>query len=279
MIPKVIHYVWLGGKELSDDAKKNIETWKKYNPDYEIKEWNESNFDISAINYTKEAYAAKKWGFVADYIRLWALYNYGGIYMDTDVECVKSFDEILDNNAVLCFEGKYYVSSAILLSEKGNKLFYSFLKAYENRHFIIGQENGEYVLDLFSQPAIITCDLMKFYKKHFIKNGYYKFADVTLLPQDYLSPNIWIDLNDHYKCVTPNTITIHHFNGSWKNKEERILTKWQKLIIHIRFAIAFKFTKLLGNVNFLKLEQSTYVLQDKFHKKNKQKQLRKNKGN
>lgn len=270
MIPKIIHYVWLGGNPLPEYAKKNIESWKKYNPDYQIKEWNESNFDFNLSDYAKEAYSAKKWGFVPDFMRLWILYNFGGIYLDVDVECVKSFDGILDNKAVLSFEGDYYFSSAIMLSEAGNSNLKIMLEAYNDRHFIVGKDcNGEDILDLFSMPAIITSAFMKYHKKHFIKNGLYQLDDVTILPKDYLSPNIWIDLKDHSKCITENTISIHHFEGSWKEKDPIMLTFCQKLYIKIRFIIAFQFTAILGNVNFLKLEQSTYKLVYKYNKNNK----------
>ena len=89
MIPKKIHYCWFGGNPLSEGAKKYIETWKKYCPDYEIIEWNENNFDVTQNQYCKEAYEAKKWAFVSDYARFWILYKYGGIYFDTDVEVIK----------------------------------------------------------------------------------------------------------------------------------------------------------------------------------------------
>lgn len=95
MIPKIIHYCWFGKKPISEDVKKYIETWKKYCPNYEIKQWNEDNFDINQNLYCKEAYEAEKWAFVSDYVRLKVLYEYGGIYMDTDIELCKSFDDLL----------------------------------------------------------------------------------------------------------------------------------------------------------------------------------------
>ena len=174
MIPKIIHYVWIGGNPLPEYVKNNIETWKKYNPNYEIKEWNESNFDINVFKYAVEAYNAKKWGFVGDIIRLYALYNFGGIYLDVDVECVKSFDSLLDNHAVLGFEGKYYFSNAILMSEKNNLLFKYFIDQYNNRSF---KSDDKYLwgcaVDLTSAPAIMTTAFMKFFNIHFIKNGSY----------------------------------------------------------------------------------------------------------
>ena len=99
MIPKIIHYCWFGKNPLSDLAKKCIDSWKKYCPDYEIIEWNEENFDINSNVYVKEAYDSKKWAFVTDYVRLYALDKCGGIYMDTDVELLKGIDVFLENEA------------------------------------------------------------------------------------------------------------------------------------------------------------------------------------
>lgn len=101
MIPKVIHYCWFGCKPLPEDVKRYIKTWKKYCPDYEIKEWNESNFDVKQNQYCREAYEAKKWAFVSDYVRLKVLYDYGGVYMDTDVEVCKPLDHSLGKLWVL----------------------------------------------------------------------------------------------------------------------------------------------------------------------------------
>ena len=95
MIPKIIHYCWFGGKPLPESARKYIASWRKYFPDYEIKEWNENNFDVNIISYTAEAYKARKYAFVSDFARFWILYHHGGLYFDTDVEVIGSFDDII----------------------------------------------------------------------------------------------------------------------------------------------------------------------------------------
>ena len=111
MIPKKIHYCWLGGAKKPKLAKKCIKSWKKYCPDYEIIEWNESNLDISSFPlYTRQAYEKKKWGFVPDYIRCWLVYNYGGIYLDTDVELIKNLDDLLKNPSFFGFESEKSVA-------------------------------------------------------------------------------------------------------------------------------------------------------------------------
>ena len=101
MIPKVVHYCWFGGNQLPDDAKKCIESWRKFFPEYEIKEWNECNFDVNCCDYVKEAYAAKKWAFVSDYARFWILYHEGGLYFDTDVEVIKDMSDIIAKGAFM----------------------------------------------------------------------------------------------------------------------------------------------------------------------------------
>ena len=108
MIPKVIHYCWFGGNPLPELAQKCIASWKKYCPDYEIKEWNESNFDLNCCDYVREAYEAKKWAFVSDVARLYAMVHEGGIYMDTDVEVIAPLDSLLQYHAVSGFETEHY---------------------------------------------------------------------------------------------------------------------------------------------------------------------------
>lgn len=107
MIPKVIHYCWFGGNPLPDSAKKCISSWRKYLPDFEIKVWNERNFDVKSIPYTREAYRLKKFAFVSDYARMWILYNYGGIYFDTDVEVIKPFNDIILRGNFMGFEAQH----------------------------------------------------------------------------------------------------------------------------------------------------------------------------
>ena len=136
MIPKVIHYCWFGGNPLPELAKKCIESWKKFCPDYQIIEWNESNFDLNINTYVKEAYTAEKWAFVSDVARLYALVNYGGIYMDTDVEVLKPLDDILNFKAVSGFETKERIPTGMMACEKGHPLFEEFLREYNEAHFI-----------------------------------------------------------------------------------------------------------------------------------------------
>ena len=118
MIPKIIHYCWFGGKKKPENVEQYILSWKNKCPDYEIREWNENNFDIKSNCFCKEAYEKKKWAFVSDYARLAILYKYGGIYMDTDVEVIKPFDNLLTYQAFLCFESSKMVSIGTLGAKK-----------------------------------------------------------------------------------------------------------------------------------------------------------------
>ena len=127
-IPKVIHYCWFGKGKMPVLADKCIKSWKKYCPDYEIIEWNEENFDINCCDYVREAYENRKFAFVTDYVRLYAMYTYGGIYMDTDVELLKPLDSFLQDAAFIGFENKESIATAIIGCNKENKFFKAFIQ-------------------------------------------------------------------------------------------------------------------------------------------------------
>lgn len=226
MIPKIIHYCWFGGKEMPKQFKKYIKSWKKYCPNYELKLWNESNFDVNCNQYVKEAYENKKFAFVTDYVRLYVLYNFGGIYMDTDVEVRKPLDEFLDNEAFSGFESSIYVPTGIMGSEKGNTLFKILLDYYNDRHFV--KDDG--TLDTTTNVKIITSILNERNLK--LNNMYQKLEGITLYPSDYFCP---INARTREKNITKNTYTIHWFAGSW------IPTK-----IKIKNKIIFVLTKVFG---------------------------------
>ena len=169
MIPKKIHYCWFGGNPLPEETKIYIESWKKYCPDYEIIEWNEKNFDLNCNIYIQEAYQAKKWAFITDYVRLYVMYNYGGIYMDTDVEVIKSLDPYLNNKAFSGFETFTDIPTGIMASEKGFPLFKEFLDYYKDRHFIMN--DGSY--DMTTNVVIIT----NICKKYGLKTNFHVKCD------------------------------------------------------------------------------------------------------
>ena len=209
----MIHYCWFGGNPLPEDAKKYIESWRKYCPDYEIKEWNEKNFDINSNQYVKEAYESKKWAFITDYVRLYAMVNEGGIYMDTDVEVTKSLDQFLHHAAFSGFETDVDIPTGIMACEKDFLLFKELLEDYNDRHFIV---NGQ--PDMTANVYVITQKCLEHGLK---RNNQFQVVDgFALYPKDYFCPK---DHKTGLINTTENTATIHHFAGSWVTGKER---KW-----------------------------------------------------
>lgn len=207
MIPKIIHYCWFGRGQLPPLALKCIQSWKKYCPDYEIKEWNEDNFDLDLFPYVREAYDNKKYAFVTDVVRLYALLKEGGVYMDTDVEVIKPIDQFLCHHAFSGFENQREVPTGIMASEKGGKWVAENLAYYNDRHFIL--PNGQF--DITPNVKTITRLLLQ----HGLvqNNTLQDFADlVTMYPKDFFCPKN-PDTGEIF--LTNNTCTIHHFNGSW----------------------------------------------------------------
>lgn len=207
MIPKKTHYCWFGRGEMPELALKCIESWKKYLPEYEIKEWNEDNFDLNLYPYAKEAYEARKYAFVTDIVRLYALYNEGGIYMDTDVEVLKPLDQFLHHTAFSGFETQEYVPTGIMASEKGGKWAKENLEYYEGKHFL--KSDGIY--DMTTNVILITNYMLKFGLKQ--NNTLQDFPDlITLYPKDFFCPKTSAtgDIT-----ITKNSYTIHHFLASW----------------------------------------------------------------
>lgn len=207
MIPRVIHYCWFGRGQKPESALKCIESWKQYLPDYALKEWNEDNFDISSNNYVKQAYQNRKFAFVTDYVRLYALYTEGGIYMDTDVEVIGSFDPFLHHKAFSGFETDGNVPTGMMAAEKGSVWAKELLDGYKDRSFV--KEDGS--LDTTTNTFVITRYMVD--KGLVLNNKYQDFPDLcTMYPSDYFCPK------DHrtgkIRC-TKNTVCIHHFAGSW----------------------------------------------------------------
>lgn len=226
-IPKVIHYCWFGRNPLPPLAIKCIESWKKYLPDYEIKEWNEDNFDINIIPYTKEAYSAKKYAFVSDYARFWILYNYGGIYFDTDVEVIKPMDDIISRGAFMgCENGMSDTKVANVAPglglgiEQGQDLYKEILDYYANLHFI----NKDGSLNMKTVVEYTTELLCTYGMK--ATNDIQQVAGVWIYPKEYFCP---IDYETNKCVITSNTRSIHHFAASWLSPYMHL----KKKIIHL----------------------------------------------
>jgi len=222
MIPKIIHFCWFGGKELPTLAKDCIKSWKKYCPDYKIIEWNESNFDLKSNDYCYEAYQAKKWAFITDFVRLKVLKEQGGIYMDTDVEVIKPFDdELLSRRAFSGFENSNQIPTGIMASEPGMPIIEYLLEYYDNCHFI--NENG--IANIATN--VITITRMMTEKGLQLDNSLQTIEGFTFYPIDYFCPK---DYSSGRISLTNNTYTIHHFGGSWKGKNEVRIHKIKQLI-------------------------------------------------
>lgn len=213
MIPKVIHYCWFGKGEMPELALKCIESWHKFMPDYEYKLWNENVFDVNSVPYTKEAYMAKKFAFVTDYVRLWALYTEGGVYMDTDVEILKSLDDLMHLSAFTGYEGSKSQPpvTGIMASEPHGEWVREQLDSYQDAHFI----NGDGSLDMTTNTIRIS-RIMR--DKGFVQDGTYRiYKDLHVFPTDYFCPR---QTTGEF-FLTENTYCDHHFMGTWDDNKNQ----------------------------------------------------------
>lgn len=247
MIPKIIHYVWLGKKEIPEEQQEFIKNWQKIMPDYKIMRWDEDNFDMNINNYCKQAYQKGKYAFASDYIRLWALSNYGGIYLDTDVEVLKPFDEFLNDQFVASFENKWRLATCVLASEKNGKIISEFLKSYDDKAFHVKND----VYNLQTINSSLTDFLVKRYRLHNLRNQEYRFSDCHLLEMNAFSPAYVKGNTNHNE----NTFTIHHFKGSWVDDKTKARTRF---IRFIRRTIKDFLYVILGNSLASKLIEKNY---------------------
>jgi len=223
MIPKKIHYCWFGGNELPEKDKICIESWKKFCPDYEIIRWDESNYDITKNKYMQEAYEKNKLGFVPDYARLDIIYSEGGFYLDTDVELIRSLDDLRDNKAVFGFENDKYVNLGHGFgAEQFNPVVKEIRDDYGDEVFVL--KNGE--LNLTPSPVYTTKVLANIGMN--CDNTCQFVGDSVVFPSDYFSP---LDFESGVLNKTNNTYSIHWFNMSWKEQDEiNLIHKEQETI-------------------------------------------------
>lgn len=218
MIPKIIHYCWFGGNPLPKGALKCIESWKKNLPDYKIIEWNESNFDINLNAYTKKCHENKKYAFLSDYVRLYVVEKYGGLYFDTDVEVIKSFDELLVYSAFFGFENEDYIATGLGFgAEKNNKLLQQMIKEYD----VLMNESSL----LVTCPKLNTAACKKIGFK--INGKYQVIENMLLLPVECLNP---FNNNTGVLNKTKNTYSIHWYSMSWLSKSKRIRSNITRII-------------------------------------------------
>lgn len=217
MIPKTIHYCWFGGNPKPKSMLHCIQSWKKFCPDYEIVEWNESNFDVAMNDYVGEAYRAGKWAFVSDYARLWIIYSYGGIYLDTDVEIVKPLDDLLSNEAFFGFEDDSSIATGLGFgAERGNPVVGCMLRDYEGTHFLL--PDGSY--DKTTCPIRNTNSIVHLLPNNRKANEVTVLKNATLYPPEYFCP---LSSDGKKKRMTDNTYSIHWYDASWLSENEKIV--------------------------------------------------------
>lgn len=217
MIPKIIHYCWLSGDPIPADLQHCIDSWKKYLPDYRFVLWDLNRFDINQSLWVKQAFEAKKYAFAADYIRLYAIYNYGGIYMDMDVEVVKPFGKLLESGYFFGFETKKGIEAGIFGAEAFNPYIKQCLDYYKDRTFSL--KKGKY--DMRPLPLIMYDTLTKNYD---VKNRTeisisFENNEIFVFPPDYLTAKSY---DTGVVTITTNTYTIHHFAGSWVSWSDKL---------------------------------------------------------
>lgn len=220
-IPKVIHYFWFGNNEKPQIFYKCLESWKKYCPDYEIKEWNESNFDININAYVKDAYKKKQYAFVSDYARLYVLYKYGGVYLDIDVELLKNIDNIVENNeCFMGFEDRNYINPGLITgSIKGANVLKEILNVYDN---FTSYEEGTHTI-----CTIVTNFLKENYNLKDDNKKVQKLTGITIYPFEYFCA---YDIISGKLSKTKNTYSIHHYNGAWLKPKDKIKNYIKKII-------------------------------------------------
>jgi len=247
VIPKTIHYVWFSEK-VPEKVQMYIDGWQKVMPDYKIIKWNRENFDIHSAKWVEQAIENKKFAFATDYVRLWALYNYGGIYLDSDVKVFKSFDDLLDLPYFLGREhSKGIIEMAVIGAEPKLEWVKICLDYYKDKNFVL--PSGEFSIEPI--PHIMLKILGKKYGLKRIKNiqDFDKNTkEIQILPVEFFSPK---SFDSEKFTVTPNTYSVHYFEKSWNPP-----TKWHSAISPKIKSIA---KKIIGDKNYLDLIWRMYV--------------------
>lgn len=246
MIPKIIHYIWFGPNPFPKLVKKSIESWKKYLPDYEFKLWNENTFDINISQFTKQAYENKKWAFVSDYVRIWALKEYGGIYLDTDIEVLKSFSEsILAHKAVLGTDDGGYLT-ALMMAEPYHPFFQEALAKYDQMQFI--NKDGKLQMEVNNTHLQ---DILKSYGYE-VKNDFQELKDgIIVFPDDFFHVR---SLTSGKLNLTNHSFTIHWHTITWVPRRTKIIN-----FIRIKILVPLLGIKVYTNISSKFKRGKTYV--------------------
>lgn len=212
MIPKIIHYCWFGKGEMPPIMHKCIKSWKKRCPDWEIICWDEESFDVDSTVWTKQAYEAKKFAFVADYVRIKAIAEYGGVYLDADQELIKTLDYFLQHKAFLGFLDKSLISAGVMGAEPGHPIIKQMLHYYDNRSFYTPEggfdtrPNTDWMTDILLEKGLKLDD------------SFQELENIVIYPRTYFCPT---------SCISPenaksrNTVSIHHWAMTWRSEKAK----------------------------------------------------------
>jgi mannosyltransferase OCH1-like enzyme len=219
-IPRTLHFCWFGKGEKSETIKKCMESWKKFCPDYKIMEWNEETFDINkAPVYVQEAYGSRKWAFISDYVRLWALDKFGGVYVDADIEIVKPIERFLLHEGFSGFtevkEKDFEIPAAMMGAKKGNEYVKFLLSYYSDRHFL---KDGKPDLTQANIYIITSMTLSK-YPSFKLDNSLQEIPEFVYYPYEFFTPKF--NHHHHVPIITNNTYCIHYHNESWMSPSEK----------------------------------------------------------
>lgn len=212
MIPKIIHYCWFGNNPIPKKEQKCIESWKKFFPDFEIKKWDESNFDYSSCKFSRQAYESRNFAFVSDYARAKILYEEGGLYFDTDVEIIKSFSEMIKGNGFMGFERRHFLGTAVIASEKKNPLIKKLLDYYQTNDFITKDgfvdniANVSILTDIFREQGLTLGG------KRQTVSGFEIFDREVFYPKK---------INEDEFRISEETLAVHKCSNSWMTDREK----------------------------------------------------------
>lgn len=216
MIPKVIHYCWFGHNKKPSYVRKCIETWHQYCPDYTFKEWNEDNYDLSSSPFVKEAYDAKKWAFVTDYVRLDVIEKYGGIYLDTDVKLIKPLNALLSDSCFVAVDEGGINTGIGFGAMPHHWMIKRMLAQYQDKHFMVDGKMDMTPCNLITTPLFEHLG----YDPHNPSTQHIR--DVTIYAKDYFDP---LDGATSEMCQSEHTIGIHLKSGSWTDRKTHLKSR------------------------------------------------------
>lgn len=251
-IPKIIHYVWVGGKPKPEHVLTCIKSWEKYCPDYQIKEWNEHNFDVENHPFVKQAFEQKNWALMSDVIRVWALVNEGGVYFDTDLELVSSIDDLLECDAFLSYESPYWFGSAVLATVKNHPIFTRVLKRYDYVR-PIGFHTNPLTVHAFTAVLRYDYGFKPNGKKIMMNDRIFLLSSEYFYPQHYMSGKL---------KTTEHTKGIHHYYSSWHSTSQSRSQRFASLSYKILGRHIFKIFEWIVARSYYRVLKKEFIKMD-----------------